>query len=306
MSVAGVCLLLAAGLAAPAPPRAKDPWVGTIVCLKTSNPETYHRTDAGEFELRKYSLRYLDLRVVEEKGDFVAVQNDETVLWVKKEVALRPRDAIDFFTAELDKDPTNQRAISCRCASYMAAGDYDRALRDAEEAVRMNPGSSAWRNNRGEVLIKRKEYDKAIAEFTTLLDEDPDHAFALMNRSEAYVRTRQFDKAVADLTAALKQQPGVPVLHANLARCLATAPDPKVRDGKKALEAAKRALDLHKYKDGRLYDTVAAAHAAAGEFDKAVEYQQRAFDDPDFMKDDGPGARKRLQLYRDKKDFKDE
>ena len=38
----------------------------------------------------------------------------------------------------------------------------------------------------------------------------------------------------------------------------------------------------------------------------AVEYQQMAIDDTDFMRDDGPAARKRLQLYRDKKEFKDE
>ncbi|HVK08297.1 MAG TPA: tetratricopeptide repeat protein [Gemmataceae bacterium] len=306
MSAAVTCLLLAATLAAPAPAKPKDRWVGTIVCLKGASVETYRRTDGGEFELQKFTFRYLDLRVVEEKGDFVAVQNDEAVVWVKKEVALRPRDAIDYFTAQLDKDPTDQRAISCRCASYMAAGDYDRALRDAEEAVRMNPDSPAWRNNRGEVLVKRKEYDKAIAEFTTLLEESPDHQFSLMNRGEAYVRTRQFDKALADLTAALKARPGCPALHMNVARCLATAKDPKVRDGKKAVEAAQKALDLFKFKDGRLYDTAAAAYAAAGDFDKAVEYQQRAFDDGDFMKDDGPGARKRLQLYRDKKDFTDE
>jgi tetratricopeptide (TPR) repeat protein len=306
MSAAGACLLLAASLAAPAPPKQKDPWVGTIVCLKAGNVETYRRTEAGEFELHRVGFRYLDLRVVEEKGDFVALQNDDVIVWVKKDVALRPRDAIDHFTAQLDKDPTDQRAISCRCASYMAAGDYDRALRDAEEAVRMNPESPAWRNNRAEVLIKRKEYDKAIAEFTALLEEDPDHDFSLMNRSEAYVRTKQFDKAMTDLTAALKTRPGCPVLHMNVARCLATAKDPKIRDGKKAVEAAQKALDLFKFKDGRLYDTAAAAYAAAGEFDTAVEYQQKAIDDPDFMKDDGPGARKRLQLYRDKKDFTDE
>lgn len=309
MSVAGLCLLAAAGLGAPALPavaKPKHPWIGTIVCLPTGSPETYRRTDAGEFELQKYGLRYLDLRVVDEKGDFVALQNDDTVLWVKKEVALRPADAINHFTAELDKDPTNQRAISCRCASYMAAGEYDRALRDAEEALRLSPMSPAWKNNRGEVLIKRKEYDKAIADFTELLEADPDHYFALMNRSEAYLRTKQHAKALADLTTALKTEERVPILYANLARCLATAPDPKVRDGKKALEAAKRALEMFKYKDGRLLDTAAAAYAAAGEFDKAVEHQLKALEDGDYLKDDGPAARKRLQLYREKKDFKDE
>jgi tetratricopeptide (TPR) repeat protein len=92
----------------------------------------------------------------------------------------------------------------------------------------------------------------------------------------------------------------------NLARVLATAPDAKLRDSKRAVEAAKKAVDMIKYRDGRFLDTLAAAYAEAGDFDKAVEAQQRALDDPDHMKDDGAGARKRLQLYRDRKPFRDE
>jgi hypothetical protein len=61
-----------------------------------------------------------------------------------------------------------------------------------------------------------------------------------------------------------------------------------------------------KYRDGRFLDTLAAAYAEAGEFDKAVETQQKALDDPELIKDDGDGARKRLALYREKKPFRDE
>ena len=43
-----------------------------------------------------------------------------------------------------------------------------------------------------------------------------------------------------------------------------------------------------------------------GEFEKAVETQQKAIDDPEFMKDEGEAARQWLKLYRDKKPFRDE
>lgn len=307
MSVTGPLLLLAAaGLAAPAPVKPKDPWVGNVCCLTTSGPETYARKPDGTFELKQFQLRYLDFRVVDEHGDFIAVQHDDEVLWVKKEVALRPRDAINYYTAVLDKNPEDQRAISCRCWAYMAVNELDRALKDGEEAVRMNPESSAWKNNRGECFIKRKEYDKAVAEFTALLDEHPQYFFALYNRSEAYVRSRQFGKALKDIELALEKEGKVPGLHMNLARVLATAPDAKMRDGKRALEEAKKAVEMIKYRDGRFLDTLAAAYAEAGDFDKAVETQQKAIDDPEFMKDDGEGARKRLKLYREKKPFRDE
>lgn len=299
-------LLLAATVAAPAPAPVRDPWVGVVVCCKSGNPETYRQTADGSFELEPFHLRYLDVRCVDEKGEFIAVQHDDRVIWIKKEAALRPREAINHYTEVIDKNPTDERAISCRCWAHMAVGEYDRALKDAEEAIRLNPGSTAWRNNRGEVFIKRKEYDKAIAEFTDILASNPRYFFALYNRSEAYVRSKQFAKAKADIEAALENEARVPGLHMNLARVLATAPDPKLRDGKKAVESARKAVDMLKYRDGRFLDTLAAAHAEAGEFDKAVEAQQKAIDDPDFMKDDRDAARKRLDLYRQKKPFHDE
>jgi len=299
-------LLLAVTLAAPAPAKTRDPWVGVVVCCKSGSPETYRLSADGTFELDPYHMRYLDVRCVDEKGDFVAVQHDDRVVWVKKEAVLRPREAINFYTAAIDKDPTDERAISCRCWAHMAVGEYDRALRDGEEAVRLNPTSTAWKNNRGEVFIKRKEYDKAVAEFTDILNSNPRYFFALYNRSEAYLRSKQFTKAKQDIEAALENEDKVPGLHMNLARVLATAPDPKLRDGKRALREATKAVDMIKYRDGRFLDTLAAAHAEAGEFDKAVETQQKAIDDPEFMKDEGDAARQRLKLYRDKKPFRDE
>jgi tetratricopeptide (TPR) repeat protein len=305
MSPAAI-VLLAAVVAAPAPARPKDPWIGVVVCLKAGSPDAYHLSADRSFELMSFRFRYLDVRCVDEKGDYVAVQHDDQVIWVKKESVLRPREAINYFTEAIDKDSTDERAISCRCWAYMAVREFDRALKDGEEAVRLNPGSTAWKNNRGEVFIKRKEYDKAIAEFTELLDSNPRYYFALLNRGEAYLRNRQFAKAKADIEAALGNDDKVPVLHANLARVLATAPDTKLRDGKRAVVEAKNAVDMIKYHDGRFLDTLAAAYAEAGEFDKAVAAQQKAIDDPEFMRDEGDDARKRLKLYRERKAFRDE
>ena len=296
MSVTGPLLLLAATVAAPRPDKPKDAWVGVVVCCNWQPGDLSPAAATASFELEARSLRYLDVRCVDEKGDFIAVQHDDTSFWIKKESALRPRDAINHYTDVLDKNPRTSGRSRVGAGRTWQSGELDRALRDGEEAVRLNPTSAAWKNNRGEVFIKRKEYDKAIAEFTALLEQNPTYFFALYNRSEAYVRTRQFDKALKDIDPAMENEAKVPGLHMNLARVLATAPDAKLRDGKRAVEAAKKAVDMIKYRDGRFLDTLAAAYAEVGDFDKAVETQQKAIDDPDFMKDDGDGARKRLKL----------
>jgi tetratricopeptide (TPR) repeat protein len=305
MFYATAMVVASLALGAPAPGKGKNEWVGQIVCTKTGSPLTYELKD-GKFELKPFNMRYIDMRVVEEKDDHVCLQHDNEVIWVRKVDALRPKDAIKHFSEVLDSDGSDQRAISARCWAYMAIRDYDRALKDADTAVQLSPNSVAWKNNRGEVYVKRKDYKKAIEEFTSILEDTPEYYFALHNRSEAYIGMKKFKEALTDIEAALKNERNVPYLHANKARVLATAPDAKLRDGKKALASAQEAMKLSKFSDGRIMDAMAAAYAELGEFDKAVEYQQKAIDDAEFMIDDGTSARKRMTLYRDKKPFRDE
>lgn len=306
MNASGMVLILAGVVMAPALSKPRDVWVGLSVCAKSNNPETFDRKPDGSFQLRPFVFRYLDVHVIAVDGDFVSVQHDDEAVWVKKKDMLRPEEAVLHYTEILDKRPEDQRAISCRCWAYMAVGKYDRALKDAEEAVRLSPNTAAWMNNRGEVLIKQKEYTKALAEFNNILRMVPGYFYALHNRSEVYLRTKKFDKALADIDACLANEAKVPLLYANKARILATCPDPKIRDGKKALEAATIAQSMFKYREGRTMEALAAAHAELGNFDKAVEFQQWAFDDADLVKEEGDAVRMRLKLYRDKKPFRDE
>jgi tetratricopeptide (TPR) repeat protein len=80
---------------------------------------------------------------------------------------------------------------------------------------------------------------------------------------------------------------------------LATAPDEKIRDGKRALADARRAAELTNWTNGIVLDTLAAAHAEVGEFDKAVTWQENAL----ALEPELPEAKLRLELYRQRKPF---
>jgi hypothetical protein len=51
-------------------------------------------------------------------------------------------------------------------------------------------------------------------------------------------------------------------------------------------------------------ETLGAAHAELGQFDLAIKYQTQALQDPSFDKMYGPAGRQRLELYKQKKPFR--
>ena len=88
----------------------------------------------------------------------------------------------------------------------------------------------------------------------------------------------------------------------NLAWLLATCPDAKFRDGKRAVELATKACELTKWKVALDIGTLAAAHAEAGDFEAAVQWQTKANGLYGAGKDREKGEA-RLKLYQQKKRY---
>lgn len=81
----------------------------------------------------------------------------------------------------------------------------------------------------------------------------------------------------------------------NLAWLLATYPDRDLRDPERAIQYARLAVSLRDPVDWSYVDTLAAAYAAAGDFDNAVLEQERAIHINNEWSDDANG---RLDRYR--------
>src|SRR5207249_1914 len=144
------------------------------------------------------------------------------------------------------------------------------------------------------------------ADYTEAIRLDPKRAPAYAGRGHAWYRKGEYAKAVEDYERALKLDPKNPLRLDTLAWVLATCPDDDVRDGERAVKLATRACELTRWQDGNCLDTLAAAYAEAGDFDKAVEYEKKALEDEEFAAANGPGARARLRLYQRKKPFREQ
>ena len=112
------------------------------------------------------------------------------------------------------------------------------------------------------------------------------------------------NEAAVEFRKALELTQKDPAKCNDVAWTLATSSQANQRDGSIAVEFATRACELTGWKDANYLDTLAAAHAEAGDFDSAVRRQTEAISlvsDAKQKEDFG----KRLKLYKDRKPFRD-
>jgi tetratricopeptide (TPR) repeat protein len=83
--------------------------------------------------------------------------------------------------------------------AYLNEGRYeDLAIRDYDEAIRLNPKNAAAFNNRGNLYLSKRKYDRAIQDYDEALRLDPNNALHLKNRANAFRITGQYRRAIAD------------------------------------------------------------------------------------------------------------
>ena len=144
------------------------------------------------------------------------------------------------------------------------AGRMDEAAASYTEALALDGKRLHSHAARGLILMRRGRFDGAADDLQVAFDghvADPEVANALAFTLRQTGRTGD---AVAVLKRAVAEHPENVNLAHNLARLLATAADPRLRDGDLALHLALEVRDRTQGRDPRALDTLAAAYAAAG------------------------------------------
>jgi tetratricopeptide (TPR) repeat protein len=190
-------------------------------------------------------------------------------------------------------------------ALWMHKRDLDGAIVEYRVVIRLNPNEAIAHINIGAILCDRKQdYDGAIACFEAAIRLNPNEAIAHGNLGFALRQKGDLDRAADEYREAIRLNPKYAKVHYCLAWLLAAGPD-RLRDGKQAVEHAARACELTDWKDPAFIEVLAAAHAEAGDFDRAVEFQKKALAFPDHEKPVGKAGQERLQHYARKKPYRD-
>jgi len=154
-------------------------------------------------------------------------------------------------------------------------GQSDEAMVHYEEAIKLQPNYADAYYNRGNVLFAKGRIDEAVADWEKTLQIQPNDADAHTCLGNALLRQDSLKEAIAHYERALALAPEDPHSRNNIAWVLATSSDASIRDGARAVEFAREAVELSNSDDPKFLRTLAAAYAESSRFSEAVLTAER-------------------------------
>ncbi|MEO1210915.1 MAG: tetratricopeptide repeat protein [Cyanobacteria bacterium J06638_20] len=200
------------------------------------------------------------------------------------------QDAVLAFSDMLKAHPLYLKAYGNRCLAYLQLAEYDRAIADCTDALKLNAQDGSIPTsantelylNRGLAYYRLAKYGQAIADFDAILATLPDYR-AFYNRGLAKFALQQYALAIADYDQSIRHSPSLSIQR------LATVYDDRaiaylaLQQADKAIVDLTQAIALRP-SDQRAFFNRACAHHQQGEYLLALQdFQQVLALDPNHF-----------------------
>jgi tetratricopeptide (TPR) repeat protein/WD40 repeat protein len=224
----------------------------------------------------------------------------------------RRRQTVADYSRALELNPKHALAWNNRGVARASMGEPASALADYAHAVELKPDGALYWNNRGDVYYQLGQYEKAAADYSKALGLKPQEPWHWLNRGNAYTNLGRWDEAVVDYTRfleltanqegsgdaylgragansrldrfpearadydkALGLMPQNARAHNDLAWFLATCPEARFRDPRRAVVLAGKAVERAPT-NGSYWNTLGVAHYRAESWKEAIEALTKA------------------------------
>jgi tetratricopeptide (TPR) repeat protein len=180
--------------------------------------------------------------------------------------------AISDYNEAIRLNPNDASAYYNRALAYYYKNDYDKAISDYSEAIRLNPNSAQAYGDRGAAYRHKNDYDKAISDYNEAIRLNPNNASAYYNRALAYYYKNDYDKAISDYNEAIRLNPDSAQAYSNRGAAYRHK-----NDYDKAISDYNEAISLNPndaeayYNRGIAYRARGANTQAQADFDKAKQ-----------------------------------
>ncbi len=246
-------------------------------------------------------------------------------------------ESIKQLTKAIEIEPDNIELQNFLATVYQKQGNHELAIEQLNKSLKIKPEQFGAYGHLGQVYYQLKNYKQAFFYVEKSLSINPEQPVMLNQLAALYTRQKKTDKAIECFNKSLQIRPKQPDVMNELAMALygqsnvqealtlwsdsleidpnqvyaanslawikATSKAAKFHNPPEALTFARRACELTEYQNPGMLDTLAAALAANGQFDKAAETAGKAIKIAKSTGQDAQaaGIQKHLDLYKTRK-----
>jgi arylsulfatase A-like enzyme/Tfp pilus assembly protein PilF len=190
--------------------------------------------------------------------------------------ANRAAEAIPYLREAVRLRPDLGSTLNQLGIALAQAGQAAEAKASFLKATQMPDAAAEAYFSLGVTAGKEGNMAEATGYYERCLEVNPAYTKSAEALAALYLGQQRTADAIRVLRIATTASPNETLLVNTLAWLLATTPEDKLRDGAKAVELARRAVELTKQQNPTALRTLAAAYAEAGDFAQAVRTAQQA------------------------------